>query len=117
MVGIPGNLLCARPDVIAAEQQLRNQSAQIGIAEAELLPHIGINGSIGLAASNVYKLFEANSGTGSIGPSLTWNILNYGRLLANVRFQNYQYQQFVANYQNTILSANQDAENASSLPI
>jgi NodT family efflux transporter outer membrane factor (OMF) lipoprotein len=112
VVGIPGNLLLRRPDVIAAEEQLRIQSAQIGIAEAEMYPHIGINGSIGLAASSFNKLFDAQSGTGSIGPSLTWNILNYGRLLANVRFQNHQYQQFVANYQNTVLNANQEAESA-----
>ncbi len=38
--------------------------------------------------------------------------MNYGRLLANVRLQNYQYQQFVATYQNTVLNANLDAENA-----
>jgi NodT family efflux transporter outer membrane factor (OMF) lipoprotein len=112
VVGIPANLLLRRPDVMAAEQQLRIQSAQIGIAEAEMYPHIGINGSIGLAASDFNKLFHTQSGTGSIGPSLSWNILNYGRLLANVRFQNHQYRQFVANYQNTLLTANQEAENA-----
>jgi len=98
--------------VLAAECQLRIQSSQIGIAEAEMYPHIGINGSIGLAANKLPTLFNSHSWTGSIGPSLTWNILNYGRLLANVRFQNEQYQQFVAQYQNTILAANQDAENA-----
>lgn len=112
VVGIPGNLLLRRPDVMAAEYQLRIQSAQIGIAEAEMLPHIGVNGSIGLAASDFGRLFNTRSGTGSIGPSLSWNILNYGRLLANVRFQNHQYQQFVANYQNVLLNANLDAENA-----
>jgi NodT family efflux transporter outer membrane factor (OMF) lipoprotein len=112
VVGIPGELLLRRPDVKASEQQLRIQSAQIGIAEAELYPHIGINGSIGLAANNLAKLFNSRSWTGSIGPSLTWNILNYGRLLSNVRFQNYQFQQFVAQYQNTVLNANQDAESA-----
>jgi NodT family efflux transporter outer membrane factor (OMF) lipoprotein len=112
VVGIPGDLLLRRPDVQAAEQQLRIQSAQIGIAEAEMYPHIGVNGSIGLAANSFNKLFSPGSGTGTIGPSLTWNILNYGRLLANVRLQNRNYQQSVATYQNTILNANQDAENA-----
>jgi NodT family efflux transporter outer membrane factor (OMF) lipoprotein len=112
VVGIPGNLLLRRPDVKAARQQLIIQSAEIGIAEAELYPHVGINGSIGLAANSFAKLFNTRSWTGSIGPSLNWNILNYGRLLANVRFQSFQFQQFVATYQNTILSANQDAENA-----
>jgi outer membrane protein TolC len=112
VLDIPGDLLLRRPDVLAAEQKLRSQSAQIGIAEAEMLPHIGINGSIGLAAGSVNKLFNARSGTGDIGPSLTWNILNYGRLLANVRAQNFQYQEFVARYQQTLLNANQEAESA-----
>ncbi len=112
VVGIPGDLLLRRPDVLAAERQLQIQSAQIGIAEAEMYPHIGINGSIGLAANKLGTLFNSQSWTGSIGPSLTWNILIYGRLLANVRFQDDLYQQYVANYQNTVLTANQDAENA-----
>jgi NodT family efflux transporter outer membrane factor (OMF) lipoprotein len=112
IVGIPGDLLLRRPDVIAAERQLQIQSAQIGIAEAEMYPHMGINGSIGLAASSITQVFTKYSWTGSIGPSLTWNILNYGRLLGNVRLQNAQFQQFVAQYQNTVLTANQDAENA-----
>jgi NodT family efflux transporter outer membrane factor (OMF) lipoprotein len=112
VVGIQGDLLLRRPDVQAAEQALRIQSAQIGIAEAEMYPHIGINGSIGLAAGSFNQVLSKQSWTGSIGPSLTWNILNYGRLLGNVRLQNYQYQQFVAQYQNTVLTANQDAENA-----
>jgi NodT family efflux transporter outer membrane factor (OMF) lipoprotein len=112
VVGIPGKLLLRRPDVLAAERQLKIQSSQIGIAEAEMYPHIGINGSIGLAASDLGRLFNTSSWTGSIGPSLSWSILNYGRLLANVRIQNFQYQQFVATYQNTVLNANLDAENA-----
>jgi outer membrane protein TolC len=112
VVGIPGELLLLRPDVQAAESAMRSQSAQIGIAEAQMYPHIGVNGSIGLAASELSRLFNSQSWTGSIGPSLTWNILQYGRLLANVRIQDLQYQVTVLNYQNSILTANQDAENA-----
>jgi outer membrane protein TolC len=112
VVGIPGALLLERPDVLAMERQLRIQSAQIGIAEAQMFPHFGINGSIGLAADRLNKLFDQQSWVGGIGPSLTWNILNYGRLLADVRFQNNQYRQFVLAYQQTILNANQDAENS-----
>jgi len=112
VVGIPGNILLQRPDVLAMEKQLRIQAAQIGIAEAEMFPHIGINGSIGLAANRLSQLFNQQSWIGSIGPSLTWNILNYGRLLANVRSQNNQYQQYVLAYQQTILNADQDAENS-----
>jgi NodT family efflux transporter outer membrane factor (OMF) lipoprotein len=112
VLGIPGEMLLERPDVKAAEKQLEIQSAEIGIAVAEMFPHIGINGSLGLAANKFGKLFNTRSWTGNIGPTLTWNILNYGRLLANARLQDFQFQQYVAQYQNTVLTANQDAENA-----
>jgi NodT family efflux transporter outer membrane factor (OMF) lipoprotein len=112
VVGIPGEILLHRPDVIATERQLRIQSAQIGIAEAEMLPHIGINGTVGLAANRLDQVFNQQSMIGSIGPSLSWNILNYGRLLAQVRSQNNQYQLLVLGYQQAILNANQDAENS-----
>jgi NodT family efflux transporter outer membrane factor (OMF) lipoprotein len=112
VVGIPGDLLLRRPDVQAIERLLRIQSAQIGIAEAQMYPHIGINGSIGLAANRMGELFDQQSWIGNIGPSMTWNIANYGRLLANVRSQNNQYQNYVLYYQQAILNANQDAENA-----
>jgi outer membrane protein TolC len=85
-VGIPADLLRRRPDVRRAERQVAAQSAQIGIAEAEFYPHIAINGNIGLAADQFKELFDTpDAMTGSIGPSFRWSILNYGRLLANVR--------------------------------
>jgi NodT family efflux transporter outer membrane factor (OMF) lipoprotein len=112
VVGIPAETLLRRPDVVATERALRIQSAQIGIAEAELYPHIGINGTIGLAANRLDKVFQQQSLIGSIGPSLSWNILNYGRLLAQVRSQNNQYQLLVLQYQQSLLTANQDAENS-----
>ena len=112
VVGIPADTLLHRPDIIATERQLRIQSAQIGIAEAELLPHIGINGTIGLAANRLDQVFNQQSLIGSIGPSLSWNILNYGRLLAQVRSQNNLFQLFALQYQQALLNANQDAENS-----
>ncbi|HZZ78533.1 MAG TPA: TolC family protein [Gemmataceae bacterium] len=112
VLGIPGDLLLRRPDVQAQERQLRIQSAQIGIAEAQMFPHIGINGTIGLSANKASQVFNSQSWIGSFGPSMTWNIMNYGRLLANVRSQDLQYQQYVRVYQQAILNANQDVENA-----
>jgi outer membrane protein TolC len=112
VVGIPAEMLLQRPDVRSAEQQLKIQSAQIGISEAEMLPHFGVNGSIGVASDRLNHLFTTQSGTGTIGPSLSWNILNYGRLLRNVKIQNDVYQQYVAEYEQVLLNANQDAENA-----
>jgi NodT family efflux transporter outer membrane factor (OMF) lipoprotein len=112
VLAIPGDVLLRRPDVLSMEQQLRIQSAQIGISEAQLLPHVGINGTVGLAANRFDQLFDQNSWIGSVGPGMTWNILNYGRLLANVRIQNNKYQQYVRSYLQTLLNANEDVENS-----
>lgn len=110
-IGIPADLLLRRPDVRRAERQVAAQSAQIGIAEAEYYPHVFINGTLGVSAQNFSNLFQQGALAGSVGPSFTWNILNYGRIRNNVRLQDARFQEFVATYQNTVLNANQEAEN------
>jgi NodT family efflux transporter outer membrane factor (OMF) lipoprotein len=118
-VGIPAELLRRRPDVRRAERLAAAQSAQIGVAEADLYPHISITGSLGYAAgvplfppivalgqSNTRQGFEGN-----IGPNFQWNILNYGRILNNVRFQKVRFQELVAAYQSTVLTAAEQVEN------
>jgi NodT family efflux transporter outer membrane factor (OMF) lipoprotein len=109
--GIPANLLCRRPDVRRAERQAAAQSAQIGIAEAQFYPIISVNGTIGYSAQIFKDLFREQALTGSVGPSFTWNILNYGRIRNNVRLQDAHFQELVSAYQNTVLSAAQDVEN------
>ncbi|HEV2970377.1 MAG TPA: efflux transporter outer membrane subunit [Pirellulales bacterium] len=111
VVGIPADLLRRRPDVRAAERQLAAQCALIGVAESAFYPAISINGSYGWSASNLSHLFEPNAITGSVGPSFQWNVLNYGRILNGVRFQDAKFQELLATYQNTVLAANQDVEN------
>ena len=111
-VGIPADLLRRRPDVRYAERIAAAQCAQIGIAEAELYPHFAINGVIQWQAKNLNQLFTPHSMTGSVGPSFTWNILNYGRLLNGVRQQQALFEQTVFTYQSTVLSAQQETEDA-----
>ncbi len=87
-VGIPADLLRRRPDVRKAERQAAAQSAQIGVAESAFYPHISIDGTIDYQATRFKDLFSAKAMSGSIGPSFRWDILQYGRLLNNVRLQN-----------------------------
>jgi NodT family efflux transporter outer membrane factor (OMF) lipoprotein len=110
-IGIPADLLRRRPDVRRAERQAAAQCAQIGVAESDFYPHIAINGTLGYAAQDFQDLFRANALQATIGPSFQWNILNYGRILNNVRLQDAKFQELVATYQNTVLTANQEAEN------
>jgi NodT family efflux transporter outer membrane factor (OMF) lipoprotein len=109
--GIPADLLRRRPDVLKAERQAAAQCAQIGIADAEFYPQIALNGNIGYSAEQFNRLFHPTAFVGSFGPAFQWNILNYGRILNNVRAQDAQFQALVATYQQTVLSAAQDVEN------
>jgi NodT family efflux transporter outer membrane factor (OMF) lipoprotein len=111
IVGIPGELLCRRPDVRQAEREAAAQSARIGIAEAEFYPHIAITGTIGVQSEQFNQLFESSSLVGAIGPGIHWNILNYGRIRNNVRAQDALFQQALLNYRDAVLRANEEVEN------
>ena len=121
-VGIPAELLRRRPDIRLAEFQAAAQSAQIGVAKADLYPSFSLVGSIGLQSSDkggilsnsatFSDLFTSGGITYFVGPSIQWPIFNYGRLKNNVRVQDARFQQLVVNYQNTVLQAFQDVEDA-----
>ena len=116
-VGVPAELLRRRPDVRSAELQAAAQSAQIGIAQTELYPSFSLTGSIGFQASGTNQsglndIFKRDSLAGNIGPGFTWNILNYGRLKNNVRFQDAVFQELVETYKNTVLNAYREVEDA-----
>ena len=111
VVGIPADLLRRRPDVRAAERLAAAQSAQIGIAEAEFYPHISLLGTLDYSTENLGKLIEPGSFSGTVGPIYSWNILNYFRILNNVRYQEALFQQLVVDYQIAVLNAAREAEN------
>ena len=115
-VGMPADLLRRRPDIRAAELQAAAQCAQIGYAKADLFPSFTLIGNVGTVASNVNNaslgdLFSANTLVYQAGPSVQWNILNYGQITNNVRLQDAKFQEAIINYQNTVLTAQQDVEN------
>lgn len=111
-VGVPAELVWRRPDVRRAERIVAAQSAEIGVATAELYPHISINGTMDWQAAQFSDVFKGKAFGGTIGPTFRWNVLNYGRLLNNIRVQDARLQQVIADYQQTLLQANQEAENA-----
>ena len=116
--GLPADLLRRRPDVRSAERAAAFQSEQIGIATADLFPSVSIAGSLGYASFNVNNsplgnnLFDGDSFVWSVGPSLSWPILNYGRIRNNIRVQDAAFQEAAVNYQNTVLQAAAEVESA-----
>lgn len=111
-VGVPAELLRRRPDIRAAEMEAAAQSAQVGIAMADLYPQFILSGAIGLEAGGGRNLFSSASSTHLASAGVVWNVLNYGRVKNNVRVQDAAFQELVANYQNTVLTAYAEVENA-----
>jgi NodT family efflux transporter outer membrane factor (OMF) lipoprotein len=107
---IPAQLLLRRPDIRAAAWQVAAQSAQIGIAEADLYPAISLLGSIGWSGSTLSGSPEI--GSLAIGPSLRWNIFDYGRIENNVRLQDARLQQLIETYQDRVLQAAREIDDA-----
>ncbi len=115
-VGVPADLVRRRPDIRAAELAAMAQSAQIGFAEANLYPAFSLLGTFGTVSANVNsnKLSDAFMGKGitfGFGPTFQWNILNYGQITNTVRVQDAKLQELLVDYQNSVLTAQQQVEN------
>lgn len=111
-VGMPAELLRRRPDIRQAERLVAAQSAQIGVAEAELYPAFGINGVLNWQADTLDGVFSPGSLAGSVGTGFSWNILNYGRIRNSILLQDAKFQETVFSYQETVLKAQREAEDA-----
>ena len=114
-VGIPADLLRRRPDIREAELAAMAQSAEVGITEANLYPAFSLLGSFGTVASDINgnKLSQVYQGKGItflFGPTFTWNILNYGQITNQVRVQDAKLQELLVDYQNSVLTAQQQVE-------
>lgn len=111
-VGIPADLLRRRPDIARAELLAAAQSARIGIAEADLYPAFFLGGSFGLESVSTSNLFESDSRAGTGFAGFSWPIFNYGRLRNNVRAEDARFEEALVNYQNTVLLAAREVEDA-----
>ena len=107
---IPAQLLMRRPDVRAAAAQIAAQSAQIGIAEAEFYPSVSLLGSIGWSGNS--ESDSSDSLSLGIGPSFSWNLFDHGRIRNNVRIQDVRLQQAIENFQNVVLQAAREIDDA-----
>lgn len=111
-VGIPAELLRRRPDVQKAERQVASQCAQIGVAEADLYPSLQLLGFVGYTSNSSGALFTAPSFTGIIAPVLQWKIFNYYKIKNNVRKQEALMEARITEYQQTVLKAHGEVEDA-----
>ena len=106
----PAALLMRRPDVRTAAWSVAAQSAQIGVAKADLYPSVSLFGTIGWSGNSLNATTDTLS-TG-IGPSFSWNLFNYDRIENSVRVQDARLQQAIEGYQLTVLAAASEIDDA-----
>ncbi|MGE4441898.1 MAG: efflux transporter outer membrane subunit [Desulfomicrobium sp.] len=111
-VGIPADVLRQRPDVRAAERLLAAETARVGVAEAARYPSFTLSGSVGLEALTLGALGNSGAETWSLIGGITAPIFQAGRLRAQVEVQDAAREQALVAYEQTILEALRDVENA-----
>jgi NodT family efflux transporter outer membrane factor (OMF) lipoprotein len=111
-VGVPSDLLRRRPDIRRAESQIHAATARIGVATADLFPKFTLSGSLGFQNQHANALANWNRRIVSIGPSASWNIFDAGRVRSNIETQKAIQEQSLLTYQQTVLTAMQEAEDA-----
>jgi NodT family efflux transporter outer membrane factor (OMF) lipoprotein len=108
--GLPSTLLERRPDIAGAERRIAAANAQIGVAVAAYYPDLTLSASYGVVSSALDTLFRAANGVWAVGPQLAQTVFDAGLRSAQVEAARAFYEQDVANYRQTVLTAFQQVE-------
>lgn len=109
-MGVPADLLRRRPDIVAAEAEVAEYAALLGVAKKDFLPSLTINGSIGTSAHNAGDLFSSPSLTYEIAPTLSWTIFDGLARNAQTAEARLQLENAIDNYNLTVLTALQEVD-------
>ncbi|MGA3024094.1 MAG: efflux transporter outer membrane subunit [Bryobacteraceae bacterium] len=109
-IGVPSQLLERRPDIAAAERLVAQANAQIGIARAAYFPTVTLSAAAGLESTSIANWFTWPSRFFSIGPAAAETLFDMGLRRATVEQFRAQYDETVANYRQTVLTAFQQVE-------
>jgi NodT family efflux transporter outer membrane factor (OMF) lipoprotein len=110
--GIPADLLRRRPDIRRAERLLAAQTARIGIATADLYPTLSLGGSVGLESLDLDDLGDGGSFFFSIVPQISWPIFTGGKVRNRIRAEEARTTQALATYEQTVLRALEEVQDA-----
>jgi NodT family efflux transporter outer membrane factor (OMF) lipoprotein len=110
-VGLPSELLERRPDVAAAERTMASENALIGVAESAWFPSLTLTGAFGFTGSKFAGLLSSSNAAWSFGPQLAETVFNGGARIGQNREARANYDQAVAAYRQTVLTAFQSVEN------
>ena len=110
--GLPSTLLFVRPDIVAAEEQLRAARANIGAARAAFFPTISLTGNTGFSSSSLDDLFSGSGWGWSFGPAISLPIFDWGAREANLALAQALEVEQVANYDRTVQGAFREVSDA-----
>jgi outer membrane protein, multidrug efflux system len=110
--GLPSELLRRRPDIRRAEREVAAATARIGVSTAELFPKFSLTGSFGFSSSRFDELLQDRNNFWTVGPTISWPILNVRRILAGVETSEAVQQEALARYEKTVLLSLEEVENA-----
>jgi NodT family efflux transporter outer membrane factor (OMF) lipoprotein len=111
-LGMPSDLLERRPDIATAERAMANENALVGVAKTAFYPQFTISGSAGFQSITLGSLITTPSAFWSLGGDLLQPIFNGGRNRANLAATRAAYQESVANYRESALTAFQQVEDS-----
>jgi multidrug efflux system outer membrane protein len=110
--GTPEEWMKRRPDVREAERRLAAASSDVGVEIAQHFPRLEMLGDFGWTSSSRNTLGDSETERWRYGPSLTWSFLNFGRVRQNVKAAEARRDGAIASYQETVLRALEETENA-----
>lgn len=111
-IGLPSDLLRRRPDIRRAERQVAAATARVGAATADLYPKFSITGALGFDTFTPKHILDWRSKYWALSPGVSWPIFDSGRIRFNIQVQNEAQGQAVTAYQQAILTAMRDVEDA-----
>lgn len=111
-LGLPSALLRQRPDIRRAERELAAATARLGAAQAEWFPRFFLTGAAGLESVEATDLVDGGSRYWSLGPAMRWPIFNAGKIRQNIRVHNARQEQALIRYEQTVVRALEEVENA-----
>ncbi len=108
--GLPVEILRHRPDVAEAEQNLIAANANIGVAITQFYPAVSLTGAAGYESVNIQNAVDWQNAILALGPSVTFPIFTGGKLTANLDQTKARFNELVADYKSTLLTAFNDVE-------
>ena len=111
-IGDPAELLRRRPDIRAAERQLAAATASIGVATADLFPRVSLSGFLGFTAGRGSQLGSSAARAWGVAPTISWAAFDLGSVRARLRGAEAEADGALANYEQRVLLALEESENA-----